>query len=76
MIQRIEDKAEFNEPVNELDLLTDEEFQALSDDERERIESAWVERFQAWSRRFRREAREEIRELERTRGFFGITTSV
>lgn len=76
MIQRIEDKAEFNEPVDELDLLTDEEFQALSDDERERIESAWVERFQAWSRRFRREAREEIRELERTRGFFGITTSV
>lgn len=76
MIQRIEDKAEFNEPVNELDLLTDEEFEALSDDERERIESAWVERFQAWSRRFRREAREEIRELERTRGFFGITTSV
>lgn len=76
MIQRIEDKAEFNEPVDELDLLTDEEFQALSDDERERIEAAWVERFQAWSRRFRREAREEIRELERTRGFFGITTSV
>ncbi|MFO1010383.1 MAG: hypothetical protein U1F29_10015 [Planctomycetota bacterium] len=76
MIQRIEDKAEFNEPVDELDLLTDEEFEALSDDERERIESAWVERFQAWSRRFRREAREEIRELERTRGFFGITTSV
>ncbi|MBI5365380.1 MAG: hypothetical protein HZA53_19540 [Planctomycetes bacterium] len=76
MIQHVEDKAEFDEPVNPLDLMTEEELRSLSDEERERIDGEWFERFQAWSRRFRREALEEIRELERTRGFFGITTSV
>lgn len=76
MIQHIEDKAEFSEPVNELDLMTEEELNALSEEERERIDSEWFEHFQAWSRRFRREALEEIRELERTRGLFGISTSV
>lgn len=76
MIHRIRDEGRYQEPIDESDLLSDEEWAQLSDEERTRLQDEWFAKFRAWSLEFRRRAEEEIREIERTRGLFGITTSV
>ncbi|MBK7874390.1 MAG: hypothetical protein IPJ77_01300 [Planctomycetes bacterium] len=76
MIQHTKGPSVPEEPVSESSRYSNADWARLSRVERERLVDDWLDRREDWLLACIQRAELEIAEVQRTRGFFGITTSV